>query len=381
MPHSEINPKARLMVVDGSAAIRGLIASACEETGTTEVVASLSSVEDAMNVLKRQPPNDLKPDMILIDLDILSDSAEKTLGNIQALAGTASIVFSAMVDSEQEDIGSMGHGQVDIILKSLPRKNAELAKKFLKKVLNKAEQSGVPKSAHVTAVKSPETAIKNSGSAPATYAATSKPVEFTLRKMPTLFIPKAIAIASSTGGPKALNTVFSAFKGKSITIPIFVTQHMPEDFTGLLAKQIATISGLNAIEAKDGIEVKAGDVYIAPGNYHMLAAKEGDQIKIRLNQGQPENFCRPAADPMIRSLVDIYGASLLLVVITGMGQDGMKGAEYLVEKGGVVIAQDQATSVVWGMPGAVATHGLCSAVYPIDGIAPAMIKLSAGKIT
>ena len=128
-------------------------------------------------------------------------------------------------------------------------------------------------------------------------------------------------------------------------------------------------------EAKDGEAINAGQIYLAPGDYHMVVESDGASNVIRLNQDPPENFCRPAVDPMLRSMAQVYGAGLLTIILTGMGSDGQKGATEVVESGGTVIAQDEATSVVWGMPGAVATSGLCSAVLPIQEVGPYVRKL------
>jgi two-component system chemotaxis response regulator CheB len=200
-------------------------------------------------------------------------------------------------------------------------------------------------------------------------------IEITLRKMPPVFMPKAIAIASSTGGPKALQIVMEGIGNKLAHLPIFITQHMPKDFTASLGLQLVKIAGLEGGEAKQGDIVKAGNIYLAPGDYHMLAEKVGGSIFIRLNQNEQENFCRPAADPMLRSLTKIYGKDLLVVVLTGMGQDGLAGARIAADAGGVVIAQDQITSVVWGMPGAVAKAGICNHVLPLPQIANLLIRL------
>ena len=132
---------------------------------------------------------------------------------------------------------------------------------------------------------------------------------------------------------------------------------------------------MSCIEGKDGEIVKEGHIYLAPGNYHMVLEAFGAGSVIRLNQDPPENFCRPSVDPMLRSLAEIYGPGLLTIILTGMGSDGQKGAQVAVEAGGSVIAQDEATSVVWGMPGAVATSGLCSAVLPLKEIGPNVRKL------
>lgn len=125
---------------------------------------------------------------------------------------------------------------------------------------------------------------------------------------------------------------------------------------------------MECAEGKDGEPLRAGRIYVAPGDWHMTVAAEGARKMIRLNQDPPENFCRPAVDPMLRSLAPLYGPRLLVAILTGMGSDGAKGCETVVAAGGQVVAQDEATSVVWGMPGAVATRGLCSAVLPIEEI-------------
>lgn len=180
-------------------------------------------------------------------------------------------------------------------------------------------------------------------------------------------LPEVLAIGSSTGGPQALFAVLPHLKG--LKQPIVITQHMPKTFTTILADHISRQTGLPCSEAKDGDVLTPGKALLAPGDYHMLFVREGSEVRVRLDQGAPENFCRPAVDPMLRSLIAAYGAGKLLVtILTGMGSDGMKGSEQVVQGGGMVVGQDQASSVVWGMPGAVATAGLCSAVLPLAEI-------------
>ena len=150
---------------------------------------------------------------------------------------------------------------------------------------------------------------------------------------------------------------------------------MPATFTTLLAEHIGRATGVPTKEAVDGEAVEPGRIYLAPGDYHMVVKRGDGGDKISLNQDAPENFCRPAVDPMLRSMAEIYGAGLLTIILTGMGSDGKKGSTKVVEAGGSVIAQDEATSVVWGMPGAVATSGLCTEVLPLKEIGPRVRKL------
>ncbi len=187
-----------------------------------------------------------------------------------------------------------------------------------------------------------------------------------VRSVPGVFSPKILAIGSSTGGPKALMEVLTGLK--NLPVPIVITQHMPKTFTAILAQHITQHCGLPCSEGVEGEVIKPGFAYIAPGGHHMTFQKSGDSASIHLNEGPPENFCRPSVNPMLRSLIPIYGNKILTVILTGMGNDGSQVCADVVKQGGQVIAQDEATSVVWGMPGAVANAGLCSAVLPISEI-------------
>jgi two-component system chemotaxis response regulator CheB len=183
--------------------------------------------------------------------------------------------------------------------------------------------------------------------------------------------PKVLGIASSTGGPNALVSVLAKLPS-DFPLPILIAQHMPPLFTTLLAERLGRESGLEAAEGKDGEPVRPGRIYLAPGDYHMTVEATPEGPVVRLNQDPPENFCRPAADPLFRSMAEVYGGTQLTLVLTGMGHDGLKGAEEIAKAGGRVIAQDQATSVVWGMPGAVTRAGVAHQVLPLDEIAPAV---------
>jgi two-component system chemotaxis response regulator CheB len=193
--------------------------------------------------------------------------------------------------------------------------------------------------------------------------------------MPTE-MPDIVAIGSSTGGPQALFTVLGALK-PGIPQPIVITQHMPATFTTILAEHIERASGIPTVEGADGMPVQGGHAYVAPGDFHMVIELNGPQRVIRLLKTPPENFCRPSVDPMLRSLTKIYGRKIFTVILTGMGQDGLKGGEAVIAAGGSVIAQDEATSVVWGMPGAVSMAGLCSAVVPLTEVAPLIRRVAA----
>jgi two-component system chemotaxis response regulator CheB len=188
----------------------------------------------------------------------------------------------------------------------------------------------------------------------------------------------AIAIGSSTGGPQALLKLLAGLRGMAPR-PIFVTQHMPPTFTTILAEQLGRAIGRACVEAPAGELVRADGVYLAPGDFHLLIEAAAQGLRLQLTQDAPENFCRPAVDPMFRSLAQAYGSRTVAVVLTGMGRDGCKGCAAIRAAGGMVVAQDEATSVVWGMPGAVATGGLADAVLPLEEIAPFLRALVEGR--
>jgi two-component system chemotaxis response regulator CheB len=186
--------------------------------------------------------------------------------------------------------------------------------------------------------------------------------------------PRVVAIASSTGGPNALVHVLKQLP-RDFPLPIIITQHMPPLFTTLLAQRLQRESGRPCAEAVDGAPILDGHTYLAPGDKHLLIQTREGRPHAKLSDAPPENHCRPAADPMLRSIAAAYGASTLVVVLTGMGEDGRRGCETVRQHSGRIIAQDEATSVVWGMPGAVANAGLAEWVLPLGEIAHKLSSL------
>jgi len=201
------------------------------------------------------------------------------------------------------------------------------------------------------------------------------PGPVTLRRPTAILGPKVLAIGSSTGGPQALFSLFKSLSSR-VTVPVLITQHMPATFTAILAEHLGRASGMKCAEAIDREPLHGGQIYVAPGGFHMIVeAKDGGNL-VRLTTTPPESFCRPAVDPMLRSIAENFGALALVIILTGMGHDGLQGCKAVTAAGGTVIAQDEASSVVWGMPGAVANAGLCSAVLPIAEIGPYVGNLS-----
>lgn len=190
-----------------------------------------------------------------------------------------------------------------------------------------------------------------------------------------------LAVGASTGGPAALATLLKGLPA-SLPVPVLLTQHMPANFTKVLASRLDAATGLRVREAQGGERLEPGDVWIAPGDRHLVIARDGDRLVTRLNSDPPECFCRPSVDVMFRSIAEVLGGACLAVVLTGMGQDGLRGATALNAAGATVFTQDEATSVVWGMPGYVTRAGLATRVLPIDQIATEILgRVVVGRNT
>jgi len=199
-----------------------------------------------------------------------------------------------------------------------------------------------------------------------------------IRRPFSLLAPRVLLVGSSTGGPQALMSLVAEIGPVIDRFPVLITQHMPPTFTTILAEHLARSSRRPAHEAVDGEIVKAGRIYLAPGGRHMRVVRHGTEVAIALDDGPPVNFCKPAVDPLFTSAIEVWQGGIMSVILTGMGSDGMRGGKDIVAAGGSVIAQDEATSVVWGMPGAAANAGICAAVLPLNQIAPKLVRLFSG---
>lgn len=345
---SELNT-IRVMLVDDSAVVRGLVQRALKKEPSIVIAATAVDGQMAVDTLKRHTV-----DVIVLDIEMPGMDGIKALPELLKVAPGVKIIMASTLTQQNAEISvrALELGATDYIAK--PSNLADSgAEDFFHQLITKIKQI-CHSSGDTSAQKTPKPV--------------SKPT------LPSIAKAEALAIASSTGGPQALLRVFTALKGKAQHVPIFITQHMPPSFTAILADHIGKVLGSDCHEAKDGEEVKSGVVYLAPGDFHMTVERRGTSVVLQLNQDPPENFCRPAADPMLRSLAAVYRNRLLVAVLTGMGSDGVKGAADVVKAGGVVIAQDQASCVVYGMPKAVVDAHLASAVLPIDQVAPYLIK-------
>lgn len=362
----------RVMIVDDSAVIRGLLTRALEADPAITVVASVSNGQNALNALDR---HDVEIVVLDIEMPVMDGMTALPL-LLKAKPGIQVLMASTLTRKNAEiSLRAMALGAADYVSKPTATSEIHSADSFKRELVEKVKALAVAgRGAKRGAVRSSPV---SPGTAPGrqqpAVAHTGREREIVLRPAPRQ-VPDLIAIGSSTGGPQALLKLLAGL-GNEVGQPILITQHMPATFTALLAGHIGKTAGRPCAEGVDGETIRPGRIYLAPGGYHMVVERTGIRDVIRLNQDKPENFCRPAVDPMLYSLAPLYGSRMMVVILTGMGCDGQKGAEAVVKAGGSVIAQDEASSVVWGMPGAVATSGLCSAVLPLGEIAPYIRKL------
>ena len=357
----------RVMVVDDSAVIRGLLTRSLEADDSLQVVASVGNGEVAIKSLDRY---DIE--VVILDIEMPVMDGLTALPKLLAAKPGLQVIMASTLTRKNAEISlrALQAGAADYVTKPSSTSELTSAQVFQRELIEKAKALA----GAVRHGKNKPSGRTTTGTAPAKTSGGlygERPV--VLRKAP-LLCPRVIAIGSSTGGPQALLEVLCDMAPK-VGVPILITQHMPATFTTLLAEHIGRATGVPTKEAVDGEAVEPGRIYLAPGDYHMVVKRGDGGDKISLNQDAPENFCRPAVDPMLRSMAELYGAGLLTIILTGMGSDGQKGSTKVVEAGGSVIAQDEATSVVWGMPGAVATSGLCTEVLPLKEIGPRVRKL------
>jgi len=357
----------KVMIVDDSAVIRGFLTRFLEEDPGIKVISSVADGKMAVESLDR---HDI--DVVVLDIEMpVMDGLTALPLILQKKPGIKVVMASTLTKKNaSETMKAFQLGAAECLPKPSSTQDLTAEGGFKTDLVRKVKELG--RAGRQTG----PVAVPASGNVRSALIAPAGEIE--LRRTGYTGRPDAIAIGSSTGGPQALLEVFSHLK-EGIKQPIFITQHMPPTFTTILAEHISKHSGLACHEAKDGQEVLDGEVYLAPGDHHMLIKERNGKKVIELNQEAPENFCRPAVDPMLRSLIEIYGKRLMAVILTGMGADGLKGCQKLVEVEGSLIAQDEETSVVWGMPGAVAGAGICSAVLPLKEIGPT-IKEWATKV-
>lgn len=363
----------RVMVADDSVVARVSVRKALAQAPNVDVVAAVSDGQAAIDRLATA-----KPDVLVLDIEMPVKSGIDALPELLAANPKLKVLIVSSLTERNADISlaALRAGAADVLAK--PTSSPESAAAFITEICHKVTSLGA------AVIKSDTSARSISGRLPATTlkrtsAAITRPSTAPSIKAHPWRAVTAIAIGSSTGGPQALVNVLENWVQAKVTQPIFITQHMPPVFTRSLATHLSRSSGVEAAEAVHGEVVQPGRIYVAPGDYHMQVRDRNGVITIELNQGPVVNFCRPSVDPMLESLAKVYGSSLATLILTGMGRDGQDGAAAASKVGGGVIVQDEATSVVWGMPGAVATAGLANEILPLEKIGKRLAAIASGR--
>ena len=362
----------RILLADDSVTVRRLLNETLSSDSMLEVC---HAARDGQEALAQFPL--VQPDVVVLDVEMpVMDGIETVIAIRKLNARVPIIMFSSLTTQGGEaTLDALTHGATDYATKPSHVGHLQDAVDQIRKNLipmikhwgqwyqDQRRAPSVGPTAYHLERKLPVTLRRESlSAAPKPNVRGDKPVEI-------------IAIGVSTGGPSALADVLKLIP-KQFPIPIVIAQHMPPLFTGLLAERLNQICPLSVNEAHDNAELVSGQVWIAPGNQHLIVEKHGFHVRLRLNHGPLVNSCRPSVDVLFRSVAETIGGASIAVVLTGMGHDGLEGCRLIHGKGGKVIAQDQATSVVWGIPRAVAEAGLADQVLPLHSIAGELIRMS-----
>jgi two-component system chemotaxis response regulator CheB len=368
-PNPAVDPKAvvRVLVVDDSSLVRRIVTTTLKEEADFEVVGTARDGQHAIAQVKA-----LEPDVVVLDVEMPILDGLATLPKLLEVRPHLPVVmYSTLTErGASATLEALARGAVDYATKPTMVSNQEEAAALIRRDLVTLVRTW-GRIEHARRGRSGAAAVSAHPSP--TSPAAAPPV--VRRAAPAGQRVGAVVIGSSTGGPNALSEVVGGLPA-TLPVPVLVVQHMPEVFTRLLAERLDARCIPPVREVHQGDVVEAGTIYIAQGGAHFSVRREGVRVVADCTDDPPENFCRPAVDVLFRSAVEVWGSGLLGVMLTGMGSDGLEGSRGIVEAGGTILAQDEETSVVWGMPGAVAKAGLASDLLPLGEVARAIVERS-----
>jgi two-component system chemotaxis response regulator CheB len=370
----------RVMVVDDAVVVRGMIARWIESEPDLKIVASLRTGREAIEQVERAAPH-----VVVLDVDMPDIDGITALPQLLEKKRDLVVLMASTLTRRNAEISlrALSLGAADYIPKPQTHREFTNSLSFRRELIDKIRALGAPRGRSPGARPAPlplgpAAALARLHAQEAAPAlAPASPAGPRLRPFPPI-LPRVLLIGASTGGPQAVNTVITGLGSVVDQAPVLITQHMPPTFTTIFAEHLARASGRPVQEGAHGEPVRAGRIYVAPGGRHMRVVRLDGEPHIALDDTPPINFCKPAVDPLFSSAAGVWGSCTLAVVLTGMGTDGTRGAADIVAAGGAVVVQDEASSVVWGMPGSVTHAGLCAAVLPIGEIAPKVVRLFAG---
>ena len=373
----------RVMVVDDAVVVRGLVSRWIDDEAGLKTVASLRTGREAVDQLLR-----VNPDVVILDIEMPDLDGLGALPLLLEKKRDLVVIMASTLTRRNAEVSlkALSLGAADYIPKPATNREVTTSATFRRELVEKIRQLGARRKrgpadvrARMPGAPGASRRSKTAGTEARGIAQPSgPPADIKLRPFSPI-VPRVLLVGSSTGGPQALTTLVSRIAPVLDRSPVLITQHMPPTFTTILAEHLARASNRPAHEATDGEPIVRGTIYLAPGGRHMIVERRNGQAATALSDGPLVNFCRPAVDPLFASAAQMWGNGVLALILTGMGSDGVHGAEQVVAAGGSVIAQDETSSVVWGMPGAAAHAGVCSAVLPLDQIGPKLVRMFAGE--
>jgi two-component system chemotaxis response regulator CheB len=374
----------RVMVVDDAVVPRGMMVRWINAEPDLKVVAALHNGREAIEHLERTAP-----DVVLLDIDMPEIDGITALPRLLEMRRDLVVLMVSTLTRRNAEISlrALALGALDYLTKPETNRDLTGSLTFRRDLIDKIRALGAGRrprigsfAADTVQVPIPRYRLPSGGPSPSIVpeAADADRGPHQVLRPFSRVAPKALVIGSSTGGPRAVSDVIGALGPVIDLAPVLITQHMPPKFTAIFADHLARTNDLCVREAEHGEPVYPGRVYVAPGGRHMRVVRSGADTRIVLDDGHLINFCKPAVDPLFSSAAAVWGPATLALVLTGMGSDGLHGAADVVAAGGSVIAQDRESSVVWGMPGAVANAGLCSAILPIEQLAARIARLFSG---
>lgn len=373
----------RVMVVDDATVVRSLLSRWIDEAPGLKLVAAVRNGREAIERLDHA-----RPDVVVLDVEMPELDGISTLPKLLERRRDLSVIMASALtrDHAEVTLKALSLGAADYIPKPAAEGGVMTSVTFQRELIEKIRALGIRRRKRPLPLyprRSVNPALRRLGGSVQrtvkwrTAPAEAEPGSFKLRPFSPM-PPRVLLIGASTGGPQALTRLVSRLDAVTDSAPILITQHMPATFTTILAEHLTRAGAKPVREAVDGEPVLAGHIYLAPGGRHMTVARRDGTAVIVLDDGAPVHYCKPAVDPLFASAAEVWGSWNLALILTGMGTDGTAGAAEVVKAGGSVIAQDEATSVVWGMPGSAVSAGTCSAVLPLEQIAPKISRLFLG---
>jgi two-component system chemotaxis response regulator CheB len=361
---SEPSDVIRVMIVDDSVFVRGLTGRWLSEQRDFDVVATCRSGSEALERLAAA-----RPDVVILDIEMPGMDGVDALPRLLAAKPDLVVLMNSSFTTRGADLSlrCLALGATDVLAK--PSRSAGAAENYRRELIAKVRELGA-------AARRRLASRPRSGATGPAFAVRSEPPPVPRRDRPAAegAPVRAVAVGASTGGPQALAELLRALRPAIAHVPVVVAQHMPAGFTATLADHLAESSGFPVREASDGEPILPGGAYLAPGGRHFLVALSAGRPVARIEDGPPINFCKPSVDPLFRSAEAAFKSGLIAVVLTGMGGDGAAAVPAIAASGGRVVAQDEASSVVWGMPGAAVATGACAGVLPLKEIGPWLVR-------